>query len=335
MAKHILFIETGGTFASETKANGLRDLGDHSVLDFAVVRDRINEADLDVAVKQPFRILSENMTLERLEEWLLFLKTTDFSPYDGVIVAHGTDTLAYTVNLTAFALGRTEIPFVFTAADRPLPQENSNGIANFLAALDFIEAGEKGVFAVYRNEDQRMFVHRGGRLRQMDDVSASFLSHRNVYFGEMRNQRFYYHDHPLNLRFQKEAPVYDGVSLRRGILRIFPYPGLNYSVFDLFGVAAVVLDTYHSATFCTVGETESVNYLLARLPHYTPVFIAGGISGQERYAHGLKERENLYFVDDVAPEALYMKALLAFGNQAKEAATAYLLKNVIGEQISS
>jgi L-asparaginase len=334
MAKHILFIETGGTFASETMANGFRDLGDHSVLDFAIVRDRVHEANLDITIKRPFRILSENMTLERLEEWLLFIKTTDFSPYDGIIVAHGTDTLAYTVNLTAFALGRTEIPFVFIAANRPLFHENSNGIVNFLAALDFIEVGEKGVFAVYRNEDGRILVHRGGRLRQMDDINSSFMSHRGVFFGEMHNGRFYYHDHPLNLRFQKEVPAYNGVSLRRGILRIFPYPGLNYSTFDLFGITAVFVETYHSATFCTAGDTENLNYLLARLPRHIPVFIVGGVSGEDRYAHQLKERENLYFPDDAAPEALYMKALLAFGNQEKEAATAYLLKNSIGEKVS-
>lgn len=335
MAKHILFIETGGTFACETKAAGVRDLGDHSVLDFAVVRDRINGAGLEISVKRPFRVLSENMTLERLEEWLLFLKTVDFTLYDGVVIAHGTDTLAYTVNLTAFALGKQDIPLVFIAADRPLLQEKSNGTVNFLAALDFMEAGEDGVFALYRNEDGRILVHRGGRLRQMDDINTSFHSHRNVHFGELRQGRFFYHEQPLNLRFQKAAPPYDGVSLRRGILRIFPYPGLQYSVFDLLGVDAVLLDTYHSATFCTAGDAESLNYLLTHLPLHTPVFIVGGVGGEERYAASLKDRENLYFVTDVAPEAFYMKALLSFGDREPAAATAYLLENSIGEKVSS
>lgn len=334
MAKHLLFVETGGTFACETNAAGIRDLGDHSVLDFAIVRDRINAADLDISVKRPFRILSENMTLERLEEWLLFIKTIDFSLYDGVVIAHGTDTLAYTVNLTAFALGKQDVPIVFIAADRPLFQKNSNGLLNFLAALDLIEAGETGVFALYRNEDGRILVHRGGRLRQMDDISSSFFSHRDVFFGEMRDGRFIYHDHALNLRVQKAAPAYEGVSLRRGILRIFPYPGLFYSAFDLLGVAAVLIETYHSATFCTEGEAENLNYLLARLPLHIPVFIIGGAGGEERYAARRRERENLYFVTDVAPEAFYMKALLSFGDRETTAATSYLLDNTIGEKVS-
>ncbi len=335
MAKHILFIETGGTFACETKAAGVRDLGDHSVLDFAAVRSKVNGAGLKISVKRPFRVLSENMTLERLEEWLLFLKTVDFALYDGIVIAHGTDTLAYTVNLTAFALGKQDIPLVFIAADRPLLQEKSNGIVNFLAALDFMDAGETGVFALYRNEDHRILVHRGGRLRQMEDIYASFQSHRGVFFGELRQGRFLYHEHPLNLRFQKAALPYDGVSLRRGILRIFPYPGLQYSAFDLLGVTAVLLETYHSATFCTAGDTENLHCLLRSLPRDTPVFIVGGRSGEERYAAALPERENLYYVTDVASEAFYMKALLAFGDRETAAATAYLLENSIGEKVSS
>ncbi|HMM06531.1 MAG TPA: asparaginase domain-containing protein [Clostridiales bacterium] len=335
MSKHILFIETGGTFACETKAAGVRDLGDHSVLDFAVVRDRINGTNLDISVKQPFRVLSENMTLERLEEWLLFLKTVDFAAYDGVVIAHGTDTLAYTVNLTAFALGKQDIPLVFIAADRPLFQAESNGTVNFLAALDFMEAGETGVFALFRNEDGRILVHRGGRLRQMNDIETSFYSHRGVFFGELRDGHFFYHEHRLNLRFQKAALPYDGVSLRRGILRIFPYPGLQYSAFNLLGVDAVLLDTYHSATFCTAGDTENLNDLLTLLPLSTPIFIVGGVDGEERYAAVLRERENLYFVTDVAPEAFYMKALLSFGDRETAAATAYLLENSIGEKVSS
>ena len=335
MAKHILFIETGGTFACETKGAGVRDLGDHSVFDFAVVRDRINGRGLTVSVKSPFRVLSENMTLQRLEAWLLFLKTLDLTLYDGVVIAHGTDTLAYTVNLTAFALGSLDLPLVFIAADRPLLQAGSNGTVNFLAALDFIETGATGVFALYRNEDGRILIHRGGRLRQMDDIQASFQSHRGVFFGELRDGSFLYHEHRLNLRFQKTAPSYDGVSLRRGILRIFPYPGLQYSAFELLGVTAVLLDTYHSATFCTAGDTENLNYLLTSLPRETPVFIVGGVGGAERYAAALKERENLFFVTDVAPEAFYMKALLSFGDRETAAATAYLLENSVGEKVSS
>lgn len=335
MAGHILLIETGGTFGCEAQGNGIRALGGNSILDFAAVRERIAKETWRFSVKRPFTILSENMTIGRLEQWLDFLKTTDFSPYDGVIVTHGTDTLAYTVNLTVFALGKIDIPFIFTAADRPLTHAESNGIVNFLAALDLMKAKENGVFAVYRNEDRRIYVHRGGRLRQMDDIHSCFMSHLGIPFGEIIDGRFVYFEHFLNLRRQPTAKPYPQTTLSRGILRIIPYPGLDYGIFDLTGICAVLVETYHSATYCTAGERESLNFLLARLDKETPVFIVGGQSGEERYQSDLALRPNIIFADDVAPEAQYVKMLLAFGSGNQKAALAYLKENISGEKVSS
>ena len=335
MTKQILFVETGGTFACKTEADGVRELGGPSIFDFEAVQERAARCGLSFVPARPFTILSENMTIRRLEQWLVFLKETDLSGYDGVIVAHGTDTLAYTVNLSAFALGKIGVPLIFIAADHPLSQPRSKGVTNFLAALDLINAGQKGVFAVYRNEDGHILVHRGGRLRQMDDIYASFMSHLGIPFGEILDSAFIYNEHPLNLRYQRHAEPFAETALSRGILRIFPYPGLDYSRFVPDRLDAVLIETYHSATFCTAGEGESLNGLLGALDRQTPVFIVGGQSDGEPYRSQLLPGGNVIFVPDVAPEAFYVKMLLAFGANDRDEALGYLAKNVVGEKVSS
>lgn len=333
MAKHILMIETGGTFATDVKESGLRGIGNGSVFDYPVVAEKVKAENFTFESLRPFRILSENMTISRLESLAAVFHDVPLGNYDGVIVTHGTDTLAYSVNLAAFELGKMDIPFVFVSADRPLADPLSNGLANFCGALDLIAAGEKGVFAVYRNGDGRVYVHRGGRLRQMDNLHPGFFSQNEVYYGEIIENQFVVHRHPLNLAVQKEADGFSGERLSSGILQIHAYPGLDYSRFSLDGVDAVLHFTYHTGMYCADGERENLDYLLERLNDNVPVVVVGGTAAEERYESALKNPGRVMFIDDVAAEAVYVKMLLAFGNLESKAALAYIQTDIIGEKI--
>ena len=334
MSKQILMIETGGTFATDLKENGLRGIGHGSVFDYEPVAEKVRREGFVFEKRRPFRILSENMTISRLEALAAEFRKVDFNAYDGVIVTHGTDTLAYSVNLAAFVLGKIDIPFVFVSADRPLADPRSNGLDNFLGALDLIAAEEKGVFAVYRNGDGRVFVHRGGRLCQMDHIHPGFFSVREVPYGEIVKNRFRRNEDPLNLAEQKDAPAFPGSRLSRGILQIHAYPGLDYSRFSLDGVEAILHETYHTGMFCAAGEKENLDALLAAAGEDIPVVVVGGAADEERYESDLKAMDRLIFIDDTAAEAVYVKMLLAFGNMERAAALSYVRGNILGETLS-
>lgn len=332
MSKSILMIETGGTFATEVKENGLRGIGSSSVFDYDDVAEKVKREDFVFETRRPFRILSENMTIGRLESLMAECRKVDFAAYDGVIVTHGTDTLAYSVNLIAFALGKVNIPFVFVSADRPLSDPRSNGLDNFIAALDLIAAGEKGVFAVYRNGDGRVYVHRGGRLCQMDHIHPGFFSAGEVYAGEIVDHRFIPNPDRRN-REVKEALPFPGSKLSKGILQIHPYPGLDYSRFSLDGVEGILHETYHTGMFCAAGERENLDFLLSAVKRDIPVVVVGGTAGEERYESDLKGTERLIFVDDTAAEAVYAKMMLALANLENPAAVAYIQENILGETL--
>ena len=332
MSKHILMIETGGTFATDLKENGLRGIGNGSVFDYDIVAEKVKAEDFTFESLRPFRILSENMTISRLEALARVFRGANLSAYDAVIVTHGTDTLAYSVNLAAFLLGKIDIPFVFVSADRPLADPLSNGLDNFVGALDLISAGKKGVFAVYRNGDGRVYVHRGGRIHQMDSLHPGFYSQNEVYFGEIVDHGFVYNEDPRNLKEQPESKGFPAESLCDGILQIHAYPGLDYSRFSLDGVEAIIHFTYHTGMYCADGDHSNLDSLLDRCGDI-PVVIVGGTKAEERYESALKGGEKLSFVDDAAGEAVYIKMILAFAAMERDEALAYIQKDILGETL--
>ena len=334
MSKKILLIETGGTFGSQSREDGLRSIGNVSVLKNRTIAAKAAAADISFENQTPFRILSENMTIFRMEELLLTLRGPDLKAYDGVIICHGTDTLAYSVNLIAFALGDVNIPVVFVAANHPLNEEDSNGIPNFLAALTLIRQGEKGVFAVYRNEDGRIYVHCGGRLRQMDDIHTGFFSQGNVPYGWIEEERLIKNGSPLNLCRSTHFGGFPSSVLSRSILQIYPYPGLNYAKINLDGFEAILHCTYHTGMYCSEGREENLALLLKNAAERDiPVVIVGGSEREKGYDSALKPLGNTVFLKDVAPEAVYVKMLLAYGICGGSAALAYVKTDLIGETV--
>lgn len=78
---------------------------------------------------------------------------THYDAFDGFVVTHGTDTLAYTAGALCFALEGLGKPVIVTGAMLPLTVEGSDGGRNLLDALDAARSAEPGVW-----------VQFGGRL---------------------------------------------------------------------------------------------------------------------------------------------------------------------------
>ena len=334
MSARILMIETGGTFGTELNEAGLRALSDCSVFDYPEVAAVIAEYGFEFEVMRPFRLLSENMTLRRWQDLLSLVRSLDLSRYDGVIIAHGTDTLAYSVNLVALALGKIGIPLVFVSANRPLSDPLSNGIANFCGALTLLHSGEKGVFAVYRNGDGRVYVHRGGRLRQMDSLHPGFYSQHEVYFAEIVGGEVQINPDPRNLLTQTDFPGFRQETLCGDILQIHPYPTLNYDRFDLSGVKGVLHCTYHTGMYCAAGGAENLGSFLDRSGEI-PVVVVGGTVTEAKYDSALKGVDKLIFCDDTAAETVYLKMQFLLGDSCRERALAALTANLIGEIVGA
>lgn len=124
--KNILTIGTGGTIASELSANGLTPELDASQLLRYV--PQVNDL-CNVDCIQPFSLDSTNITPSHWEI-LASLIETHYSEYDGFVITHGTDTMAYTAAALSYLIQHSPKPIVLTGSQKPIVSDNSDSRQN-------------------------------------------------------------------------------------------------------------------------------------------------------------------------------------------------------------
>lgn len=130
----ILLVYTGGTIGSMEDP----DTGELRPFEFEHLRARIPEIDaLEVALEyEPMApIDSSDMSIERWGELarLLFHRR---DRYDGFVVLHGTDTMAYTASALSFMLPNFGKPIVLTGSQLPIGVVRTDGKENLLTSIE-------------------------------------------------------------------------------------------------------------------------------------------------------------------------------------------------------
>ncbi len=269
----ILVVLTGGTICSAPKAeqdnknqSNATEARQHILADFEAssspFADRV-EFEAKALIPD---ILSENMTVDAWNRLIELLRTVEWERYAGVIVLHGTDTLAYTASLLSMLLAGAPIPTVTVSSQLPLMRKRAdggdeketrtNGYANFRAAVELIMNGiAPNVYAVYRNMDGRMLVHYGAHLCQCPNYSNDFHSYDEVELTDTENTKF------AGRAFGGKSFYLNKIGrLSPDVLLLFPYVGLDYSRVGLEGIHAVVHGTYHSDTVCVERKEKDEDY---------------------------------------------------------------------------
>lgn len=264
--KKILVVFTGGTICSIKDFDG-KNQSDAKGVKSVLIDDYLSSnSPFKNAVKFSAEfltpdILSENMTVNTLTSILKILKKKSvWKNFDGVIILHGTDTLAYTTAILSIALAGAPIPIITVSANYPLLIDgkknlDTNGYANFRSSVELILNGIKpNVYSVYRNDDNKTYIHYGANLVQCQNYDNNFysfgatvLDDKNAIFDgkEFETDSFYIKD--IN-------------KLKDGVLLISPYTGLDYLKISLKGVRAIVHKTYHAETVCVEIKDKDQKY---------------------------------------------------------------------------
>lgn len=281
----------------------------------------------------PLTILSENLLPDDWKTMADCIRKRFTADYSGIIITHGTDTLAYTACAMAFMLAGLPVPVVLVSSNYPPQDERSNAYANFKAALDFIgDAGLPGVYTLFE-QDGRMQVFLGSRLVQARPYTDSFSSVTGVPLGIMCGGRFCRTEHADNPSVEqlKQAPIHTlkvFPALRSCVQYIRPYPGIDYSRLSMpTSVRAVYHGLYHSGTACvrleeagsSGGNTSLVSFAKACGEAGLPVYIspiwkdkAVYASVQAMYGGGLE------VLPPMSEEAAFVKLLLAYNLYAEQ-----------------
>jgi L-asparaginase len=142
--KNILLLTTGGTIASLPGGDGLEPR--HA----DVIEREIQQLRTyyDISVMDLMCLDSSNI---RPEEWQTIAKAVfeNRTQYDGIVVSHGTDTMAYSASAVTYMLQGIDVPVVFTGSQLPLADVLSDGPDNLRTAFAMAASGRPGVFLAF------------------------------------------------------------------------------------------------------------------------------------------------------------------------------------------
>ncbi|HIZ94943.1 asparaginase [Flavonifractor sp. An112] len=146
MKSRILLFTTGGTIASLPTDDGLAPGLDGEGL--AELLPRGVTDSYDITIRDILHLDSSNI---QPEEWQTIARHVfeQRGAYDGIVITHGTDTMAYTASILSFMLRGISIPVVLTGAQLPMTHPLSDGMENLRTALAMAASGVAGVFLAF------------------------------------------------------------------------------------------------------------------------------------------------------------------------------------------
>ncbi len=311
--KRIKLILTGGTIGSRIDEQGnISPAAEPMLLRFCSETFK-NTADFDIS--EPFSVLSENMTAAHRETLIKELLKAEMSGIDGVIIAHGSDTLCYTAALVSMATRHLPFPVVFIASDKVLSDPTSNGKANFESAVTLILSGafKGGCLICYRDKSGENSVYLGTRLCSAEPIFDSFVSFDGSRLGFTENGKFYPENEALTeeINREKEAIIKGDFSLSDDILLTFSSPYFYPERLSLEGISAVINYGYH----CGTGNEKGLLSLAKKckeqnIPLYLASFKDKNAPVYESLAEVLK-MENVWRLYNISPESAAAKVALA------------------------
>ena len=167
--KKILMIGTGGTIASDASPDGLvPELTTEQLLNFIPEVARIAQVDCI----QSYSLDSTNI---RPEHWLGIAAVIreNYDTYDGFVICHGTDTMAYTAAALSYHIQGSPKPIVLTGAQKPIWFDGTDSKRNLIDSFIYACCGSGGVQIVFNGK-----VILGTRARKT--YSKSFKAFSSV-----------------------------------------------------------------------------------------------------------------------------------------------------------
>lgn len=233
--KRILLLTTGGTIASMPGGEGLEP---H--------RSDVMERELeqlrtyyDIAVQDVMCLDSSNI---RPEEWQVIARHIfeNRPGFDGVVVSHGTDTMAYTASAVTYMLPNIDLPVVFTGSQLPLADMLSDGPDNLRTAFAMAAAGHRGVFLAF---DRKVML--GCRAVKVRASGFSAFESVNSRYAALVSNLGLVVDHEVLPKRTGEARLCPEISRNVFLLKLTP--GLNPAVFDMLaamGYKGIVIEAF-------------------------------------------------------------------------------------------
>ena len=243
--KRILLLTTGGTIACAPGKEGLEPQNSK------IMADTLDQLRLHyhITVKDVMCLDSSNI---RPEEWQqiagdIFHHRQD---YDGIVVSHGTDTMAYTASAVTFMLPGIDKPVVFTGSQLPLTDPLSDGPDNLRTAFAMAASGHGGVFVAF--DRKVMLGCRAVKVRASN--FSAFESVNARYVGIVSSHGLVINEKMLPKPTGK--PQYKP-DLRKTVFLLKLTPGLSPEIFNALkdlGYQGIVIEAFGLGGMTVLGR---------------------------------------------------------------------------------
>jgi L-asparaginase len=243
----ILIIYTGGTIGmiKDQRSGELRSFNFEYIYDHVPELERLNLELKSISISKP--IDSSEITLCHWTD-LVEIIETNYSLYDGFVILHGSDTMAFTASALSYMIQGLTKPIILTGSQLPIGTIRTDGKENLITAIEIAGArNEKGESIV--QEVAVYFEYSLYRGNRCSKVSANqFEAFQSPNYPELAvagvNIEF-----ALDRLFRTELPqlsIQKKLSNQVGLIKLYPGIPIDiyFPLFDSNKIKAIVLETY-------------------------------------------------------------------------------------------
>jgi len=334
----VAIISTGGTIASRVdyRTGAVRPALSASDL-YSVVPELSQIATIDAEIL--FSLFSENITPKHWSQTAKTVAKHIKNGVAGVVVAHGTDTMAYTSAAISFALQELPVPVILVGSQRSADRPSSDAATNLIGAVKAASSAPFAEVVVAMHEtisDKTIVFHRGTKVRKCHTSRRdTFRSINATPIAKMEDEKITM----LTEQYQKREPSKKLVlkpNFDEKVALVKFYPGLNPETIELYiekGYKGIILEGTglgHVGNYCFPAIQKAVEKGLIVV--MTSQCIWGRIDmnvydqGRDLLAMGVIPLE------DMLPETALVKLMWIFGQiKDTEEAKRLLTQNIANE----
>ena len=162
--QRLLFITTGGTIASVRTQQGLKP-----VLSSEELLAHLPELK-ELCCPETLALCSIDSTDLGQEHWLMMARAIqeNYALYDGFIICHGTDTLAYSAAALSYLIQNADKPIILTGAQQPISNEIALKEALKGTDVEAIKKAQEELQTAFYAVAERIYKEQGAAAQQAE-----------------------------------------------------------------------------------------------------------------------------------------------------------------------
>jgi len=328
--KKILIIETGGTIMMEKSEKDSYKPSDNpnSILNHIPELKKIAEV-------RATMLLSKDSANFQIEDWKLISETISkqYENYDGFVIIHGTDTMAYTASALSFSLQNLNKPVILTGSQIPLDEVASDGKNNVINSVRFAchNIAEVCIFFGSR-------LIRGNKCTKISEFDLKAFEGVNCpYLGKAGLD--------IILKNNHKSPKTNSLSLKTNfenkvaIIKLFPHININYfsGILDT-DIRGIIIEGFGAGNLPHFDDSFDIFIGKCRSKNITVVISTQCVYGTaeyERYIGGMKAKQAGCLTSfDMTKETTLIKLMWVLGQTSDQDTIKELYYENIAQEIN-